>query len=101
MTVRLAINGLGRTGRSFLGAALTSSHEFEIVAVNDLGNPEALARLLARDSVHGRYPEPVHVDGDTMVHGHLVKVLGWHDNESGYSSRLADLAAIVGAAPGS
>jgi glyceraldehyde 3-phosphate dehydrogenase len=36
-----------------------------------------------------------------MAHGHLVKVLGWYDNESGYSSRLADLAAIVGAAPGS
>ncbi len=33
----------------------------------------------------------------TMVHGHLVKVLGWYDNESGYASRLADLAAIVGA----
>ena len=36
--------------------------------------------------------------GLTMAHGHLVKVLGWYDNESGYSSRLADLAAIVGAA---
>jgi glyceraldehyde 3-phosphate dehydrogenase len=34
----------------------------------------------------------------TMAHGSLVKVLGWYDNESGYSSRLADLAAIVGAA---
>ena len=35
-----------------------------------------------------------------MAHGHLVKVLGWYDNESGYAARLADLAAIVGAAPG-
>ena len=34
----------------------------------------------------------------TMAQGHLVKVLGWYDNESGYSSRLADLAAMVGAA---
>jgi len=33
----------------------------------------------------------------TMVHGHLVKVLGWYDNESGYANRLADLAALVGA----
>jgi glyceraldehyde 3-phosphate dehydrogenase len=33
-----------------------------------------------------------------MVHGHLVKVLGWYDNETGYSSRLADLAELVGAA---
>ena len=36
--------------------------------------------------------------GLTMAQGHLVKVLGWYDNESGYSSRLADLAALVGAA---
>ena len=37
MTVRLAINGFGRTGRSFLRSALASSHEIEIVAINDLG----------------------------------------------------------------
>ena len=36
--------------------------------------------------------------GLTMAHGQLVKVLGWYDNESGYSSRLADLAALVGVA---
>jgi glyceraldehyde 3-phosphate dehydrogenase len=36
--------------------------------------------------------------GLTMAHGHLVKVLGWYDNETGYSSRLADLASIVGTA---
>jgi glyceraldehyde 3-phosphate dehydrogenase len=34
-----------------------------------------------------------------MAHGHLVKVLGWYDNETGYSNRLADLAALVGVAP--
>ena len=64
MTVRLAINGFGRTGRSFLRAALTPTHDFEVVAINDLGAPAALARLFARDSVHGRYPEPVYVEGD-------------------------------------
>jgi glyceraldehyde 3-phosphate dehydrogenase len=69
MTVRLAINGFGRTGRSFLRAALGSTHDFDIVAVNDLGPPVALARLFARDSVHGRYPEPVEVEGDSMVVG--------------------------------
>jgi glyceraldehyde 3-phosphate dehydrogenase len=69
MAVRLAINGFGRTGRSFLRAALASTHEFDIVAVNDLGAPKALARLFARDSVHGRYPEPVGVEGDVMVVG--------------------------------
>jgi glyceraldehyde 3-phosphate dehydrogenase len=69
MTVRVAVNGFGRTGRSFLRAALASSHELEIVAINDLGAPQALARLFARDSVHGRYPEAVSVEGDFMVVG--------------------------------
>ena len=77
MTVRLAINGFGRTGRSFLRAAfLRPTHDVEIVAINDLGSPIALARLFARYSVHGPYPEPVHVEGDTMVVGHRrIKML--------------------------
>ena len=76
MTVRLAINGFGRTGRSFLRAALAPTHDFEVVAINDLGSPAALARLLARDSVHGPYPEPVEIEGDTMIAGHRrIKML--------------------------
>jgi len=39
------------------------------VAINDLGSPVALARLFARDSVHGRYPDPVTVEDTTMVVG--------------------------------
>ncbi len=69
MTVRVAINGFGRTGRSFLRAAIALHPELEIVAINDLGAPEALARLFARDSVHGTYPEAVHVEGETMFVG--------------------------------
>lgn len=69
MTVRVAINGFGRTGRAFLRSALTLHPELEVVAINDLGAPEALARLFARDSVHGRYHEPVRAEGDTMFIG--------------------------------
>jgi glyceraldehyde 3-phosphate dehydrogenase len=69
MTVRLAINGFGRTGRSFLRAALAPAHDFEILAINDLGSPTALARLFARDSVHGPYSEAVRVEGATMIVG--------------------------------
>ncbi len=76
MAVRVAINGFGRTGRSLLRAALAGSSGLEVVAINDLGAPEALARLFARDSVHGRYPEPVGVEGDTMVvGGHRIAML--------------------------
>jgi glyceraldehyde 3-phosphate dehydrogenase len=69
MTVRVAINGFGRTGRSFLRAAITLHPELEVVAINDLGAADALARLFARDSVHGPFPEPVHVEGETMFVG--------------------------------
>jgi len=69
MTIRIAINGFGRTGRSMLRSALTSHPELEIVAINDLGAPAALARLFARDSVHGRFAEPVNVDEQVMIVG--------------------------------
>jgi len=51
---RIAINGFGRIGRAFFKLALTRP-EFEIVAINDLGNLEDLARLLQHDSVYGDY----------------------------------------------
>jgi glyceraldehyde 3-phosphate dehydrogenase len=88
MTVRLAINGFGRTGRQLLRSALDPAHDFEIVAINDLGAPSALARLFARDSVHGRYPGPVTVEGDEMLVGPRrikmlalphAKELPWHE----------------------
>lgn len=69
MGVRVAINGFGRTGRAFLRAAVKSPHDVEVVAVNDLGSPEALARLLARDSVHGRFPLPVAAKHGAMLVG--------------------------------
>ena len=69
MTVRLAINGFGRTGRSLLRAVLIHHPELEVVAINDLGAPSALARLFARDSVHGQFPESVVIDGDVMIVG--------------------------------
>ena len=73
MAVRVAINGFGRTGRAFLRAAIKSPHDVEVAAVNDLGDPEALARLLARDSVHGHFPLPVSVEHDTMMVGLLAR----------------------------
>ena len=55
---RVAINGLGRIGRAFLKLALTRP-EFDVVAVNDVGEPANLAYLLRYDSVYGRYDEQV------------------------------------------
>jgi len=69
MSVRVGINGFGRTGRALLRAARRPELDLEVVAVNDLGPPPALARLLARDSVFGRLDVPVTLEGDAMVVG--------------------------------
>ncbi len=73
---RIAINGFGRIGRNVLRALLERDTGLEVVAVNDLTEPTALARLLAFDSTAGRLGRPVSVDGDTLVvDGHRIKVL--------------------------
>ena len=67
MTVRVAINGFGRIGRNVLRAIAESGrNDVEVVAINDLGPVETNAHLLRFDSVHGRYPGEVTVDGDTI-----------------------------------
>ena len=76
MAVRVAINGFGRIGRLILRAIIeTGRKDIQVVAVNDLGPPETNAHLLRYDSVHGRLPHPVTVDGDHMrVESHNIKV---------------------------
>ncbi len=70
MTVRVAINGFGRIGRLVLRAILESGRkDIEVVAINDLGPVETNAHLLRRDSVHGKFPHEVKVDGDTIDAG--------------------------------
>ncbi len=66
---KVAINGFGRIGRAFFKLALTKP-ELEIVAINDLGNVDALAYLLKYDSVYGRYDKEVSVkEGKLVVDG--------------------------------
>jgi glyceraldehyde 3-phosphate dehydrogenase len=67
MTVRVAINGFGRIGRLVLRSIVEHGRrDIEVVAINDLGPVETNAHLLRYDSVHGRFPGEVKVDGDTM-----------------------------------
>ena len=76
MAVRVAINGFGRIGRLVFRAIVESGRrDIEVVAVNDLGPVETNAHLLRYDSVHGRFPATVTVDGDHIVAaGHKLKV---------------------------
>src|SRR6202161_748053 len=70
MPVRLAINGFGRIGRLVLRSIVEfARRDIEVVAINDLGPVETNAHLLRYDSVHGRFPCPVPVDGDPIAVG--------------------------------
>jgi len=81
MATRVAINGFGRIGRLVLRAIVESKRsDIVVVGVNDLGPVETNAHLLRYDSVHGRFPGEVKVDGDLMiVDGHKIKVTAERD----------------------
>ncbi|MEZ5987306.1 MAG: type I glyceraldehyde-3-phosphate dehydrogenase [Hyphomonas sp.] len=68
MTVRVAINGFGRIGRLVLRSIIENDRkDIEVAAINDLGPVATNAHLLRFDSVHGRFPADVQVDGDKIV----------------------------------
>ncbi|MBM3375568.1 MAG: type I glyceraldehyde-3-phosphate dehydrogenase [Betaproteobacteria bacterium] len=78
MTIKVAINGYGRIGRNVLRAHYEGGkkHDIQIVAINDLGNPETNAHLTQYDTAHGKFPGTVSVDGDSMVvNGDRIRVL--------------------------
>jgi glyceraldehyde 3-phosphate dehydrogenase len=80
MAVKVGINGFGRIGRNVFRAAQAAGADIEFVAVNDLTDPGTLAHLLKYDSILGRFPAEVEVDGDTIsVGGTPLKVLSERD----------------------
>lgn len=81
MAVRVAINGFGRIGRNILRAIYESKRtDIQVVAINDLGPVETNAHLLRFDSVHGRFPGEVKVEGDSIDLGNgKIKVTAVRD----------------------
>jgi glyceraldehyde 3-phosphate dehydrogenase len=81
MSIRVAINGFGRIGRLTLRAIVESGRkDIDVVAINDLAPVETNAHLLRFDSVHGRFPGEVQVDGDSMRVGNgAIKVTAIKD----------------------
>ena len=80
MAVKVGINGFGRIGRNVFRAAHAAKADLEFVAVNDLTDPATLAHLLKYDSILGRFPGEVAVDGDAIVvDGTPIKVLSERD----------------------
>jgi len=80
MGTKVGINGFGRIGRNYLRAEMSKGTDLEIVAVNDLSDPKALAHLLKYDSVTGRLDADVRVDGQYIIVGdYKIKVLAERD----------------------
>jgi glyceraldehyde 3-phosphate dehydrogenase len=82
MTIKVGINGYGRIGRNVLRAIheLGRSDEFDVVAINDLGDANTNAHLTRRDTAHGPFPGTVEVDGDDIiVNGDRIKVFAERD----------------------
>jgi len=79
-TLKVGINGFGRIGRLTFRALLNKSNDVEVVAFNDLTDAKTLAHLLKYDSVHGKFPGEISVDGDYLiVNGKKIKVLADRD----------------------
>ena len=73
MSIRVAINGFGRTGRAAFRAAHESGADIEWVAINDVADPAMLAHLLTYDTVYGRFQGSVEtIDGGIVVDGHEI-----------------------------
>src|SRR5690349_4333686 len=107
MSVRVAINGFGRIGRLTLRAAHEQGAPIEWAAINDVMGVEQVARLLARDSVYGRFPGTIEaLDGAIRVDGTVIPVfseadpaaLPWADAEVDVviesTGRFRDRAAL-------
>jgi glyceraldehyde 3-phosphate dehydrogenase len=67
MAIKVGINGFGRIGRMVFRAAIKDFQDIEVVAINDLLEPEYLAYMLKHDSVHGRFKGDVSVNGNNLV----------------------------------
>jgi len=82
MAIKVAINGYGRIGRNILRALYESGRtdQFQVVAINDLGNAETNAHLTQYDTAHGRFPGTVSAeDGFIVVNGDKIKVFAERD----------------------
>ena len=82
MAIKVAINGFGRIGRNVFRAMFESGQQdqFEVVAVNDLGDAATIAHLLQYDTAHGRFGETVTVEGNAfLVGGRRVQVFAERD----------------------
>jgi glyceraldehyde 3-phosphate dehydrogenase len=81
--MKVGINGFGRIGRLVLRAILEKKPDYEVVAINDLGDPATMVHLFKYDSCYGKFHGDVKLEGDVMVvEGHKIKMLSVKDPET-------------------
>jgi glyceraldehyde 3-phosphate dehydrogenase len=93
MTIKIGINGFGRIGRMVFRAAVANFKDIQVVAINDLLEPDYLAYMLKYDSVHGQFDGEVSVDGNTLVvNGNRIRLTAVKDpSELQWSAVGADI----------
>ena len=80
MAIKVGINGFGRIGRMVFRAAVNEFPDIEVVAINDLLEPDYLAYMLKYDSVHGRFKGDVSVSGNNLlVNGKTIRLTAERD----------------------
>lgn len=80
MTIKIGINGFGRIGRMVFRAAMQDFPDIQIVAINDLLEPDYLAYMLRHDSVHGRFKGDISVSGSNLiVNGNTIRLTALRD----------------------
>ncbi len=80
MTIKVGINGFGRIGRMVFRAAIANFKDIQVVAINDLLEPDYLAYMLKYDSVHGRFDGDVKVEGNHLiVNGNKIRLTAVKD----------------------
>jgi len=80
MTIKIGINGFGRIGRMVFRAAIQNFKNIEVVAINDLLEPDYLAYMLQFDSVHGRFKGDIAVQGNNLVvNGRTIRLTALKD----------------------
>ena len=112
MTLKIAINGFGRIGRSMLRSVFEYNHDdIKVMAINDLTDINTIVHLLRYDSVHGRFNGTVEaVDGGIVVNGQFIRVtairepenLSWSDVQiamecTGFFTKRADAVKLLAA----
>ena len=94
MSVRVAINGFGRIGRNVFKIIQTATPGVDVVAINDLTAPATLAHLLKYDSVHGRYPGDIQVDGKKNIKGTFLTI-SQADSFEIYCDRKSSIFEVI------